>query len=484
VGEQQSTLFVPEFNRSIHVEARPERLSGDAGVLVLREVFSRLGLEDFFQQRLVDPRRPELITHPQIELLRSHLLLLAQGWQDQDDADLLRHDPVMRLAVSQRRGTGPLESPPEGILVPDGLASQPTLSRLVGALSPEPQRAVLREGLLETFARRLQAMRGHRPRYLTLDVDSLPIEVHGHQEGSQYNGYYGVRCYHPLIALIGETGDLVDVRLREGNVHTAEGALDFILPLLDRLEGEACQVASVRMDAGFPNDELLSGLEQRRVGYVARIRNNERLRSLATPFVQPLPPGEATQPRLAWHELQYQAESWSTARRVVLVLQAEPGELFPHFFFLITNWCAEQMPAPALLELYRQRGTAESHFGELMSVLEPALSSASRPKLHYRGQEPMRRYATRDAFAANEVKLLLNALAYNLVHIARCLLEKETQQGWSLSRVVERVLRVPARVVVHARRVVVVLATSSAACWHLLWAALSRLRWLPPPQLS
>jgi hypothetical protein len=484
VGEQQSTLFVPEFNRSIHVEARPERLSGDAGALVLREVFSRLGLEEFFKQKLVDPRRPDLITHPQIELLRAHLLLLAQGRQDQDDADQLRNDPVLRLAVSQRRGTGALESPPEGKLVPDGLASQPTLSRLVRALSPEPQRTVLREGLLETFARRLQAMRGHRPRYLTLDVDSLPIEVHGHQEGSRYNGHYGVRCYHPLVALIGETGDLVDVRLREGNVHTAEGALGFILPLLDRLEGEACQVASVRMDAGFPEDELLSALEQRQVGYVARIRNNERLKHLAIPFVQPFPPGATLQPRLAWHELQYQAQSWSTARRVVLVLQEEPGELFPRFFFLITNWCAEQMPAAALLELYRERGTAESHLGELMSVLEPALSSARRCKSHYRGQEPTRRYETQDTFAANEVKLLLNALAYNLMHVARCLLEKETRQGWSLSRLVERVLRVPARVIVHARRVVVVIATSSAACWHPLWAALSRLRWLPPPQRS
>lgn len=483
MGEQQSTLFVPDFNRSIQVEARPERLSADAGALVLREAFSRLGLDEFFEQNLVDPRRPELITHPQIELLRSHLFLLGQGWQDQDDADQHRDDPVLRLAVSQRRGTGPLESPAEGELMPDGLASQPTLSRLVQALSPEPQRSVLREGLLETFARRMKATRDHRPRNLTLDVDSLPIEVHGHQEGSRYNGHYGVRCYHPLVALIGETGDLVDVRLREGNVHTADGALGFILPLLDRLEGEVCQVASVRMDAGFPEDELLSALEQRKVGYVARIRSNERLKDLAAPLVQSWPSCEGETPSLALHELRYQAHSWDTARRVVLVLQEAPGELFPHSFFLLTNWSAEQMPAAALLALYRQRGTAEGHFGELMSVLDPALSSTRRPKSHYRGEQPMRRYVARDPFAANEVKLLLNALAYNLVHVARCLLETQTGQGWSLGRVVERVLRVPARVVVHARRAVIVIATASATWWRQLWAALSHLQWwLPPPR--
>jgi hypothetical protein len=484
VGEIQSTLFTPDFNRSIQVEAREDRLTADAGALLLREVFSRLSLEEFFETKLADPRVPELITHPQIELLRSHVLLLAQGWQDQDDADLHRQDPVMRLAVSQRRGTSPLESVPEGLQIPDGLASQPTLSRLVKALSPEEQRAVLREGLLLLPARRLQAMRGRRLRYATLDVDSLPIEVHGQQEGSKYNGHYGVRCYHPIVAIIGETGDLVDIRLREGNVHTAEGALEFILPLLDRLEREVCQVASVRMDAGFPEDELLSALETRGVGYVARIRKNQRLQQLAEPFVQALPQPSGPDPSLAFHELSYKAKSWSSARRVVLVLQQAPDELFPEFFFLLTNWSAEQTPAVTLLDLYRQRGTAEGHFGELMNVLEPALSSTRREKSHYRGQEPKRRYASQDPFAANEVKLLLNALAYNVAHAARCLLEEATGQGWSLSRFLERVLRVAARVLVHARRVVVVINSRSATHWQQLCAALSQFRWLPPPLLS
>jgi Transposase DDE domain group 1 len=481
VGEIQSTLFTPDFNHSIQVEAREERLTANAGALLLREVFSRLSLEEFFETRLVDPRVQELITHPQIELLRSHVLLLAQGWQDQDDADLHRHDPVMRLAVSQRRGTSPLESAPEGSQVPSGLASQPTLSRLVKALSPEPQRKVLREGLLVPPAHRLKAMRGHRLRYVTLDVDSLPIEVHGQQEGSKYNGHYGVRCYHPIVALIGETGDLVDVHLREGNAHTAEGALEFILPLLDRLESEVCQVASVRLDAGFPEEKLLSSLEARSVGYVARIRKNERLKQLAEPLIQALPKSSGPDPSLAFHELSYQAQSWSSARRVVLVLQQAPDELFPEYFFLLTNWSAEQTPALALLDLYRQRGTAEGHLGELMSVLEPALSSTRREKSHYRGQEPKRRYGSQDPFAANEVKLLLNALAYNVAHAARCLLEEVTGQGWSLSRFLERVLRVPARVLVHARRVVVVIPSRSAVYWQQLCAAISKLRWLPPP---
>ncbi|HEX5753182.1 MAG TPA: transposase, partial [Archangium sp.] len=81
--------------------------------------------------------------------------------------------------------------------------------------------------------------------------------VHGHQEGSAYNRHYGVRMYHPLVASIAETGDLLDVRLREGNVHSASGAVEFISQLLERVEKEVCEVAAVRMDAGFPEEKLL-----------------------------------------------------------------------------------------------------------------------------------------------------------------------------------------------------------------------------------
>lgn len=482
MGEAQHTLFGLDFNRSIVVEGRPERLSGDAGALLVREVFSRLSLEEFFARRLEDPRDPALIVHPQIELLRTSLVLAAQGWRDQDDADRLRDDPILRLAVSQRSGIAPLESPAEGSRLPDGLASQPTLSRFHASLSSARHRAVLRQGLLEAAARRVQASRGHRLRYATLDVDSLPMEVHGHQEGAEYNGHFGAVVYHPLMAAIAETGDLVDVRLRRGRAHTAEGALSFILPLLDRLEARYCQVASVRIDAGFPEEELLAALETRNTPYVCRIRSNARLQALAEPYLhRPVgrPPAE---PRMWLHELSYRAASWTRERRVVLVVKEIPGELFLDSFFLLTSWPAEQMPADALLEIYRQRGTAEGHLGELMNVLDPALSSTRRPKSHYQGQEPVRRYGSVEPFAVNEVRLLLAALAYNLVHAARLLLERLTHRGWGLRSFLEQILRLPARVILHARYAVVVLNRTQAALWSRLWSQLKRFRWLPPPQ--
>jgi hypothetical protein len=338
---------------------------------------------------------------------------------------------------------------------------------------------VLRDGLLEIAHRRLLALRrGHRWRYLTVDIDSLPFDVYGHQPGSQYNGYYHRRIYHPLIASIGETGDLIDGILRPGAVHTAKGAEDFILPLLDAVEQKLCQTVSVRIDAGFPEENLLKALEDRRTGYVSRVGSNEVLDRLAKPYLKRPAGRPPSEPRMWLYDMTYQAEPWSRARRVVLVVQERPDELFLHHFWLITDWSKEQMSAHELLELYRERGSAESYMGELKSVLEPALSSSPRPKRHYRGCVPSQRFAPCDAFAHNEVLLLLNMLAYNICHAIRVLMEKATGQGWSLRRLLERVLKRAGRFLLHSRYVTVVIGSTGGAYWASLLAWLDRLR--PP----
>jgi Transposase DDE domain group 1 len=478
-----------EFNSSLRVEGRPERLTSEAGALILREVMGRVGIIEWLGERLVDPRKPEFITHPLSELMRTSLLLLGQGWRDQDDADALRDDAALRLGVSNRRGTAPLETREhrdnavplsKNPVVPDGLASQPTLSRLIGMLSSTHHRTVLRRGLLEVAARRVRAGRGqHRPRYLTIDLDSLPIEVHGQQVGSEYNGHYHCRIYHPLIASVAETGDLLDVQLREGNAHTADGGIDFLLPLLDNVERELCQVAAVRIDAGFPEENILSALESRRTPYVARVKNNAVLNRMAEPFLKRPVGRPPKEPRIWFYEQTYQAKPWSHPRRVVLVTLERPGQLFLDHFWLITNWSVEQMDGLALLEMYRERGTAQGHMGELMDVLRPALSSSARPKSHYRGQKVDPPARTIDAFARNEVILLLNALAYNIAHAGRVLMETATGEGWSLRRFRERVLRVAARVVIHSRRAILILGEKSTKLWHVLWSKLAVFQAIP-----
>src|SRR3982750_3592034 len=123
--------FATSFTASLSVEARPEHLTGDAGAVLVREVIERTGILEWMTARLHDPRQPHLITYPLAELLRPVLVLFAQGWHDQDDADALRLDPALRCAVADARGTTPLA---EGA----HLASQPTLSRLLDIRPSRP----------------------------------------------------------------------------------------------------------------------------------------------------------------------------------------------------------------------------------------------------------------------------------------------------------------------------------------------------------
>lgn len=478
------TLFPLDFNGSLRIEARPERLTGDAGAVVLRDVIERLSYTKDLAAKLHDTRHQDFITHPLEELLNTTLCLLGQGWRDRDDADALRDDPVMRLAASVRRGVAPLIARPEDERRvnrnpedPDGLASQPTLSRMAHMLGSKPNRRVLRTTLLKKAVRRIRAMRGGRGlRYVTLDVDSLPAEVAGHQPGSAFNGHYHERIYHPLIASIAETGDMIDAKLREGNVHTAKGALGFILPLVKKVEKLLCMVAAVRFDAGFPEEKTLAGLEARRIPYLARIKNNAVLDRMADPY-EVRPPGRRTaEPRVWFHEMTYRAKSWSRARRVVLVVLERVDDLLLDHFWIITNWTPAQMDGPALLEHYRDRGTAEGYMGEVMDVIDPALSSSPRPKSHYRNRVPATATPSGDSFAVNETLLLLNLMAYNIVHATRVLVETATGVGWSLRRVRERVLKVPARVLIHGHRAVMVVTTAAAVLWKTLWPKMRLLR--------
>lgn len=462
-------LFKTSFNHSVQVESRPDHLTGEAGALIQREIMARSGLIDWLDERLRDPRNPNLITYPLADLVRTHLLLLGQGWRDQDDADRLRADPALRVAQSTRRGTTPLDADQER-------ASQPTLSRLVDTLSADDNRPVLRGAMSELAGRRHRLVQGRRRhKSLTVDVDSLPVTVHGHQPGSEWNGLYHQRMYHPLVASCAETGDLLDAVLRPGAVHTADGGLEFILNQVDRLRGRLCQRLMVRVDAGFPDDDTLSGLEGRDVPYIARIRNNQVLDRLAEPYLSRPPGRPPHEPRVWCHEQRYRAESWQRSRRVVLVVQEQPGELFLHHFWLITNLRPSRCGAHDLLQRYRKRGKAEAHMGELMDVLNPALSAAPRA-----GEaDPTARCTEAGVYRHNETLLLLHLLAYQILHMGRTLMEQATGRGWSLRRFRERVLRLAARVLRHGRRLTFVIAWQGAHDWQLLWRKLQRLHWAP-----
>lgn len=469
MGETVSAV-TPAFNRSLRIESRADHLTGDPGAVLLREILESSGIIGWARGRLKDGRRQEDVTHDLASLLRTSILLAAQGWRDHDDADALRNDPAFRLGVSSSAGLTPLCGP--------GLASQPTLSRFTAMMAEPGNLKVLRETVLELAGRGIRAEReGKRAKSLTLDVDSLPIEVHGHQPKAEWNGHYNARIYHPLVTSIAETGDMLDARLRAGNVGTAEGALDVILDVVDRARTSLCNVAMVRIDAGFPSAGLLAGLEARGIDYVSRLRDNAVLDRLAEPCMKRPRGRRPLKPRMWLYELDYQAGSWDRSRRVILVVKEREGELLLDRFFLVTSLTLKQISRQDVLGHYRERGKAEGHMGELKDVLAPALSSTNRPKSHWRGRKPQTSTVAVDAFGCNEVRLLISLLAYQVMHVARRAMAKATGTGWSLRRLRERVLRAGARLTVSGRRMTMILSDAAAPFWAAIWPRITSLHW-------
>jgi len=136
-----------------------------------------------------------------------------------------------------------------------------------------------------------------------------------------------------------------------------------------------------------------------------------------------------------------------------------------------------QSEFPDLRVQYRK---VEGHMGELKDVLAPALSSTNRPKSHWRGRKPRSASDAVDAFASNEVRLLISLIAYQVMHIARRAMARATGTGWSLRRLRERVLRTGARIILSARRMTLALSSSAAPFWSLLWPRINRMHWAGP----
>ena len=472
IGESDLGPRPFSFKGSIEVKAVDESVSADAGALLMRELMERTGLVRWLEEHLIDDRRPGSVSHSVGSLLRTFLLLIAQGHSDQDDADRLRSDPSLRAWARDTRGIAD-----EGCL-----ASQPTLSRFLGMLSGEENLAVLRQGVLKNGIRWLrQAFCANPgapgvPDWVTVDIDDVPFLVHGDQPGSGYSAYVGHECDHALVSVCGESGGILGARLRRPGEDRAQETRDLALEAADALfEAFPGVRVLVRMDAGFPGGWTLDTFEGFEVDYLARIRNNPVLNRMAEPHLER--PGnletwnlEAGEVRTVLHEASYRAEHWSRARRVVLVVTHRERELFPRHFWLVTSLTREAFDVETLLKRYRVRGKAEKTFGELNTGLDPQLSSSALPKSHFRGRpiELETEPAAEKWRPQNEAILLLNRLAFRLVHEGRCDMERAEVRGWSIVKFREQVLRAGCTVATPARRMTFHIARSVAGYWWKL----------------
>jgi hypothetical protein len=488
MGERQGWLFEPTFNRSVKLRQADHRISDNAGAILLREVDHRLGLTADLAARLTDPRDPDRIRYQHVELLRQHLYALALGQLHQDDHDILAHDPAVKLAVWNRPGQAVLD---------ERLASQPSDWRLMDRLSSKAHRHALRDALAESVGRHQRAAgAGRKVLRGTLDIDPFPIEVHGAQAGGAWHGYYHQKMYYPLVASFCAEGTYESARLGEGFVHGilrrgnaagAEGAVRFIRQSIRKGRDLAVHL-DVRIDAALVHGRTLDAFDDEAVRFVGRLKHNARLDRLAQPYLS-RPPGRPTTDgdEFAIELGMYQAESWTRPYRLVLVVIDLPDprtglrKLFPHHFFLITNWSGDRKGAWDLVVHYRQRGTFEDRLGEFNACVGSGLSAGT--------------------FEANEANLLLKLLAFNLAGVIRGELEGASGTGWDLKRVQQTVLKTGAKVAKRGRRLLVDISYAAGALWGRVLGRVARWwrdaswgrdpagrrrgprprRWVPPP---
>ena len=409
MGEGQGRLFELSFNRAIKLRQSDPGISDNAGALLLREVDQRLGLTSDLAAQLIDDRDPRYVRYSQKELLRQHLYGLSLGYVHQDDQDALAHDVALKLSVSDRPGCQ---------VAHEGLASQPSDWRLIERLSSKPNRHALRETLAWSIARHQQASgNGRAVLQGTIDIDPFPIAVHGQQPGGAYHGYYGKTIYHPIVASFSAAGSyehprlgdgFVHALLRRGNCSSAEGALRFTREALRKCRPLA-RALDVRIDAGLVEGKLLDGIDDEKAYFLGRIRNNAVLDELARPHLR-RDPGRPSKDgnEFAIDLGQYQAQTWTRPYRLVLVVVDLPDPktglraLFPHHFFLVTNYSPQQRQAWDLLEHYRQRGTFEYRLGEVQRLRRgqpfPGRFSSQRddPAAQAAGRQPGRHAPRRD----------------------------------------------------------------------------------------
>src|SRR5271169_3361359 len=316
VGERQEQPFELSFNGRLKVDFQGSRVTSDGGLLLVRELDERLGLGALIQRHLTDARGKNTQL-PLTDLVRQSVYSRLAGYEDVNDAERLSQDPAFRLIGSEKvleRGaalTSRLQSFETELLTQgENLSGLARISR-------------------DLIAKAEVIDAAHR---VVLDMDSTEVPVYGRQEQSAYNGHFESTCYHPLL-LFNRAGDCLAAKLRPGNVHSAEGWEELLLPEIERQQGMGKEVA-FRGDAAFARPEVYEALEERGVKYAIRIPANDSLeRDIAE--LLPRPVGRPSQkPLVEYKGFLYRAASWKTARRVVAKVEHHFGELFPRVGFI------------------------------------------------------------------------------------------------------------------------------------------------------
>ena len=442
MGDAEPGPIRLSFNPRLRVEFCGATVTSDAGLLLPRELDERLGLNALIERHLTDPRTGHNRQFPLPDLFRQSIYSRLAGYEDTNDAERLAEDPTFRMLASrERRETS--------------IALTSTLHWFQTEVLAEERNY---QGLVRLNTELVQHERVRRStERVTVDVDSSESPVHGAQERSAYNGHFESVCYHPLFVFSPE-GDCLAAKLRPGNVHSADEWDEVLLPVIDRYRARG-QTVVVRADAAFALPALYEALERRGVRYAIRLPANDilerRIEDLLT-----RPRGRPSHaPLVRYRSFEYQAASWDRPRRVIAKIEHHLGELFPRVGFIVTTLTGTNR---AVVRFYNQRGTAEQWIKEGKAATHWTRLSCHR-------------------FRANEVRLLLGVIAYNLGNLLRRLVLPLTIQSWSLTSLQQRLFKTGGRLIRHARYFVLQLAEGhlTGSLFRQILGRIGRLTWHP-----
>jgi Transposase DDE domain group 1 len=366
-------------SRSVEVELSSSPLSSDAGLLPIRQFDERIRLTEQFAAALIDKRHPLFIEHSLLTMVRQRIYGILAAYEDQNDHDTLRSDPIFKLIADRLPGD------------PD-LSSQPTLSRFENAVSiPDLYR--LRDVLVDLFIQSFD----QPPRHLTLDIDAFDDPAHGAQQLIMFHGYYNQYQYLPIVITCAENDMVLLIGLRHGTCESSLGADNDLRYLVGRLRAVWPDVhIHVRGDSGLGVPRMYIVGRELGLSYTFGVGMNSRLRDLSDGLLkQAVADYEKTgQPQRRFLAVRYRAKSWAWEQPIVIKVEAHAQGTNRRA--VVTNRPGWKVLPQAVYDEYAQRGESENRNKELKSELQADRLSDHR-------------------FMANYFRLYLHAAALNLL---------------------------------------------------------------------
>jgi hypothetical protein len=416
------------------------RLSSDGGLLLLREAERHLGLADRLAGCIRDRRDPGAVQHSLVEMLSFRMLAIACGYEDADDCDALRHDPLFKLAVGRLPEAG------------TALCSQPTMSRLENMPS-RIEAAKMTAALVDLFC----ASFAKPPKAITLDIDDTMDEVHGHQQLSLFNAHYDARCFLPIHVYHVESGKPVVMILREGKTPSGVEVRTVLKHLVTRIRHHwPLTRITVRGDSHYGRPEAMDWCEAHGIDYIFGLAGNAVLQSRIDTVADDLKVHRAergAEKLRAFTSFTYGARSWTQKRKVIARLEATTLGFDARYVVTSLDGGARHLYE----DVYCVRGQAEN-----LIKLHKAQLASDRTSC----QSPI----------ANQVRLVLHTAAYWLMLAVRDAIPKTMSLAKAEFQTIRlRLLKIAARVVEKAARIRIHLASAcpEAALFRLLAGSLA-----------